>query len=393
MMGEDHLSTSELVSGLVLTNRVSKESVRPEIFCSPYDNLIRLWKAGDYTDYSDLIGSIGLMPIQSAVQAASSVNQDSRVDWVQVLEKASIRSDLAFQFDKHAKKLRRGEDIDAPNLISQLNKLSKVESKVQTLYSIKEETVAFLPTGWRAFDENLVGLPKVGLVVIGAPPKTGKTTSLIKISVSFIRKYPDKKALLFSFEMPAGEYKKRIHDLNLVHPLTEEEENRILICEEIMSVDAMANVTAGFAKDNIGLVGIDFVDFLVQDVMDEQKMTHCYLTCATLAKQLSIPVILLSQLNGYYQGGLPRPIHLRFTRMAEALSWMVLMLYNPAQDYFEKKDAGLPITIGKAYIIAWLIRGGFPNHLEDSPGAIQISWSGKTGWMDRGSWRTLQKGE
>jgi hypothetical protein len=389
-VGEDHLSTSELVCGLVLTNRISKESVRPEIFCSPYESIIRIWKKENYTDYSDLIGSVGLMPIQSAIQAASSVN-GAKVDWVQVLEKASIRSELAFQFDKYAKKLRRGEDIEAPNLISQLNKLNKVETKVQTLLSITEETESFIPTGWRAFDENLVGLPKVGLVVIGAPPKTGKTTSLIKLSVCFIRKHLDKKVLLFSFEMPAAEYKKRINELNAAHPLTEEEQSRILICESLMSVDEMANVSAGYAKENLGLVGIDFVDFMIQDVTDEQKMTHCYMVSAALAKQLSIPVILLSQLNGYYQGGIPRPVHLRFTRMAEALSWMILMVYNPAQDYFEKKDTSLPITIGKAYILCWGVRGGFKNHIEDSPGAIQVSWNGRTGWSDRGVWRVLSK--
>lgn len=389
-MPEDFLACSEIVTGLVLTNRISKESVRPEIFTSPYDGIIRIWKKENYTDYSELIGSVGLMPIQSAIQAASSVN-GSKIDWIQVLEKASIRSELAFSFDKFAKKLRRGEDIDAPSLISHLNKLGKVETKVQTLFNIKEETESFIQTGWSAIDTHLGGIPKIGLIVLGAPPKTGKTTSLAKLSVSFVRKYLDKKALIFSFEMPASEYKKRLNELNAAHPLTEDEQNRILICEEIMSADEMANVAAGYAKENVGLIGIDFVDFMVQDVMDEQKMTHCYLTCATLAKQLSIPVILLSQLNGYYQGGLPRPIHLRFTRMAEALSWAVLMLYNPAQDYFEKRDAGLPITLGKAYIIAWLLRGGFQNHLEDSPGAIQINWSGKTGWGEKGLWRTLQR--
>jgi hypothetical protein len=350
---EDHLSCSELVCGLVLSKRISKESVRPEIFASPYDSVIRVWQKNNYDTYEELIGQIGLMPIQTALAAASSVN-GAKIDWVQLLEKSSIRSDLALQFDKQAKKLRRGEDIDGPNLISRMNKLSKVETKVQTLFNIKEETESFILTGWSAIDTHLGGIPKIGLVVLGAPPKTGKTTSLAKLSVSFVRKYMDKKVLIFSFEMPASEYKKRLNELNVTHPLTEDEQNRILICEEIMSADEMANVAAGYAKENIGLVGIDFVDFMVQDVMDEQKMTHCYLTCATLAKQLSIPVILLSQLNGYYQGGLPRPIHLRFTRMAEALSWAVLMLYNPAQDYFEKRDAGLPITLGKAYILAWL---------------------------------------
>ena len=391
-MGEDHLSTSELVCGLILSKRIDKSCVRPELFASPYDSIIRTWKANDFDTYDQLIGQCGLMPLQSALQAAQSVSElNSKIDWIQVLEKASIRSELAFSFDKQAKKLRRGEDIDAPTLISNLNKLNKVESKVRSLNLITEETESFIETGWNAIDTHLGGLPKVGLVVIGAPPKTGKTTSLIKLSVCFIRKYPDKKVLLFSFEMPASEYKHRILDLNAAHPLTEEEQSRILICESLMSVDEMANVAAGYAKENIGLIGIDFVDFLVQSVMDESQMTHCYMTSAALAKQLGIPVILLSQLNGFYQGGLPRPVHLRFTRMAEALSWMVLMLYNPAQDYFEKKDAGLPITIGKAYIIAWLVRGGYPNHLEDCPGAIQINWSGKGGWGERGSWRVLAR--
>lgn len=115
------------------------------------------------------------------------------------------------------------------------------------------------------------------------------------------------------------------------------------------------------------------------------------------AKQLHIPIILLSQLSYKYQGGLPHPDHLRYTSLAKALAWMIIMLYNPSSDFYEE-DSGvadmLPIVEDKAYMILWKVRGGFRKHINDSPGAIQIAFRGDKGWGDKTSersWYSLKK--
>jgi hypothetical protein len=113
------------------------------------------------------------------------------------------------------------------------------------------------------------------------------------------------------------------------------------------------------------------------------------------AKQLHCPIVALAQLSGNYQGGVPRPQYLRYTRLAEALAWQIIMLYNPSEDYFaDDTDSDLlPIVDGFGYAICWKVRGGFRKHKGESPGAISIPFKGSKGWhpKDEGRWFSLRK--
>jgi hypothetical protein len=96
---------------------------------------------------------------------------------------------------------------------------------------------------------------------------------------------------------------------------------------------------------------------------------------------LKIPVVLLSQLNRNYTGGLPRPIHLRYTGLAEAVSWGIWMTYNPYTEFHACDDSILPPLTDKGYILAWKMRGGMQRH-DNKPGAICLGWNGATGWAE-----------
>ena len=72
-----------------------------------------------------------------------------------------------------------------------------------------------------------------------------------------------------------------------------------------------------------------------------------------------------------------------------------MMLYDPATDWTtEDQDEELTIVDGHAYIIVWKVRGGFRKHIEDSPGAICITFRGALGWHgSKSRWFTLKKYE
>jgi hypothetical protein len=140
------------------------------------------------------------------------------------------------------------------------------------------------------------------------------------------------------------------------------------------------------------MIGVDFADLMIVDEENsEAAMANIYRIMAQMAKSMRLPVFLLSQLSRGYTGGLPRPNHIRYTSLAEALSWQILMLYNPNTDWSEESGkVDLPREAGKGYILAWACRGGFRNH--DGPGAIEVDWDGGSGWGKKAiRWHPLTK--
>lgn len=372
---ENHQGVSEIVAGLVLEGRIPSESVRPDLFAEPYGEMIKSISQGEKRK-EVLLSKIGYVAYEAAVQASSSIN-GSPINWVELLERAKLKEDVALGLEKFAKKLRKGIDCTFDQLIAQMRMLENDESRLIPLSEIEEESESYLPTGWIGFDNHLIGLPKIGLCTLGASPGQGKTTFMIKIAASFIKTYPDKRIVINTLEMPSKEFKKRFSQLA---KLSKSSQDRILVCEEIMSVEAVANLAS--SVENIGLLCVDFADLMITDDISESEMAKIYRVLAKTAKNLRIPVLLISQLSRGYIGGLPRPRHLRWTSLAEALSWMILMVYSPMTDFSEKSDETLPNIPGTNYIIAWKARGGFLQHPQDSPGAIQFKFTGAKGWSE-----------
>jgi replicative DNA helicase len=108
-----------------------------------------------------------------------------------------------------------------------------------------------------------------------------------------------------------------------------------------------------------------------------------YRTLSMLAKKTGIPVVLISQLNrATYTGGVPKVNHLRYSGMAEAMSALILLIYNPSNIYAGfTPTTELATVLGYGYLIVGKSRFGFKH---GGPGAIQIGWSKEdaSGWAD-----------
>jgi replicative DNA helicase len=263
------------------------------------------------------------------------------------------------------------------------------------LSEIEPGEIAFKETGFTAIDKHLGGLPIVGQVIVAAQTSTGKTSFMIGLASCWAKKHQKENVAIFTLEMMKEEIARRFDEIYL---LNNETKDRIQINDAIVTPEEV--IAKASTIENLGLVCVDFADLLIKGETTESAMAHIYRTFMLGAKTLGCPVVLLSQLNRGYSGGIPRPSDIRYTGLAEALGWMILMLYNPATDWFSEEDTKdksgkeiLTMREGYAYILAWKCRGGFRFHPNDSPGAIQINFNGKRGWRtdSEGKWFDLRK--
>lgn len=372
-MGQDQESLSEIVFGQLLAHRIVQEAVNPAMFVAPYDRGVELLLAGKPAEMITI--KIGPGAMQAAYDAAQATLGGMNLDYVAMLDMAGKKNKLSDRLVNIAKKLRQGDDVDLTEIIEQWNVMNTQAFDMISMWDIQADSEPYIASGWAAVDRHLIGVPKTGLVTVGGSPGVGKTTFLIRLVKSFLHLYMDKIVDIFTLEMPGAEFKYRA--VNMCE-FTEDEQKRAIVCDQMLTVEEVSS-RAARSGDKLGMVVIDFADLMVRGEMSEPEMAKIYLTCYSLAKRLQIPVVLISQLNRNYTGGIPRPTNLRYTSLAEALSWSILMPYNPATSFNSTNDLTLVPVAGRAYLICWKMRGGIQRH-DNMPGAICLDWSGAKGW-------------
>ena len=387
-----HRDVSEIVAGMILTKRKSPNEVRPEIFFGVYSDLIKLYKGG-VTQTEDLVTKVGLDTIQTALHAVESVNGLGDSDWVKILEKTASNNLASIRLEKRGRKGQAGDEIDWAEIRKIMREAqANVGASYVPLLDVEPGEVPFIQSGWNPIDYHLGGIPEVGVIVVGGHPGVGKTSFMGRMAGQFARQYPDKVVAIHSIEMILRELAMRFQEIDV---LPDKVKSRILLDETPIQPEEL--ITRAATIENLGIVFVDFLDLMVVE-NSESAYAHVYKTLMFGAKQLHCPIVALAQLSGNYQGGIPRPQYLRYTRLAEALSWMIIMLYNPSEDYFaddnHKDNEILPITDKKGYAVCWKVRGGFRKHKDESPGAIMIPFKGSKGWHpdERGKWFSLRKG-
>ena len=139
---------SEVVAGLVLTNRLSSTAVRPEIFWGEYENMIKLIKQG-VIEPEELTSKIGFGPVQASIEASKSVNGLGNMNWVSILETSHAEYTAGVQLEKMGRKLQKGDGADWAIL-------NKISSKAQEgiggdfvpLSEVKGGKLPFIESGW-----------------------------------------------------------------------------------------------------------------------------------------------------------------------------------------------------------------------------------------------------
>lgn len=222
-----------------------------------------------------------------------------------------------------------------------------------------------LVTGFGDLDRRIFGLNRSDLIILAARPGMGKTSFALNIAVNVAKKYRDKSVCVFSLEMSKEQLVSRIMSSEaqvsteimrtgkLPAGSTEEMDRVIKITQGLQSLDIYiddtpgTNVSAIKAKlrrvKNLGLIVIDYLQLMNSTgnyhgnrVSEISEITR---SLKIMAKELNVPVIVLSQLaRGTEQRPDKRPLmsDLRDSGSIEQDADIVMFLYR--NSYYDKTD-------------------------------------------------------
>lgn len=371
------LDQTEIVSGFILNGKLDPHAVNPDDLYPPYPEIIPILRDGGTVE--DVVSKCGFSIVRDAKAAAESVNGEvPPLGWLKMLEESASRYKSGVDIEKVAKELQAGKEVDLGKLLQYTSQIQLGYRSLTPLSEVEPEEGIWIKTGYQPIDEEIGGIPKAGLTIIAASPGVGKTTLMLKILISMIRKHKKKKVALFSLEMLMSQIVHRY--LAMDKTITKEERSRILASESsYTSGEIYALASRAAATENLAAIGIDFADLMVEGEQTEAVMGVIYRSLSILAKQTGIPVILVCQLNRTtYSGGIPKINHIRYSSMAEMMASLIMLLYNPNAIVADRSaDTMLPPEEGRGYLIEGKSRFGFK---KGSPIAIKLEWDGKDGW-------------
>jgi len=212
--------------------------------------------------------------------------------------------------------------------------LSKAATHVDQL---KESggAITGLPTGYQDFDEMTSGLQPADLVVIAGRPSMGKTMIAMNIAENAAMKSDKKPVLIFSMEMPGEALALRMisslgrldHHRLRTGRLADSDWPRIgsvvnMLSQTKLFIDDTPALTPAelrtrarrLAREHgsLGLIVVDYLQLMQSSNNRDNRVaeiSEISRALKTLAKELHVPVIALSQLNrGLEQRPDKRPV-------------------------------------------------------------------------------------
>ncbi|WP_208560516.1 replicative DNA helicase [Marinilactibacillus kalidii] len=324
----------------------------------------------------DIGGTPYLADIATAVPTAANVEYYSKI----VEERAILRRLIQTATEIAT----RGYDEagDLPNLLDDAErKILEVSEKRsrsgfvnieevlrETINNIDElfqndEEITGISTGYKALDQMTAGLHEDELIILAARPGVGKTAFALNVAQNIGTK-TDETVAIFSLEMGAEQLVNRmlcaegtINASNLrTGKLTEEEFTKLFVAMGSLSkANIYIDDTPGIRtaeirakcrrlkqeRGSLGLVVIDYLQLIEGSGKEsrQQEVSDISRQLKKLAKELSVPVVALSQLSrGVEQRQDKRPIlsDLRESGSIEQDADIVAFLYR--DDYYRNED-------------------------------------------------------
>jgi|SRR5690348_2939225 len=362
----DWLSASEIVFGLLLERSESPNKYHRDLFVSPYDDGFDVIKKHGL-DETKIIQAVGISSFQACKAAADSLNgTKNEVDWCALIKKASTTYLVAEEMETAAKGLRRGREVNLLPIIEHMKNASKPDSIGLVLASDidLDDVEELMECGWKAIDENLGGIPVAGIVQVGAETGYGKSFMSMKLVEKFLTRWPEKKAAIYSLEMPKQQYLSRGCRM---YPGFSKVMDRIYVSSDVVTIDDIGIEAA--ARD-VDIIIIDYVDYLVEGEGSEGAYGAVYKAMNEITRTLEIPVINIAQLNrNQYSDPIPRKYQFRYSGMAENVAsqiWCLASFYND-----DDTDGEFIYIEDSMYIICWKQRAGWEAK-HRGPGAIVL---------------------
>ncbi|MBI4993953.1 replicative DNA helicase [Candidatus Wolfebacteria bacterium] len=245
------------------------------------------------------------------------------------------------------------------NFVSLKDELPIAYERIEKLHH-GEKGLRGVPTGFDGIDHYLSGLQKSDLVILGARPSLGKTTFALDIARNAAAK--NHGVAIFSLEMSREQVVDRLISAEARVPLWKlrtgrlSEETDFLAIQE--SLDKLSQMPI-FIDDtpspnilqlrsmarrlqaehhNLGLIIIDYVQLIMPRTNSEnivQQFTEISHGLKSLARELNLPVLAISQLNrAVDQREIKKP---RLSDLRETGSWeqdadVVMFIYRKDKD-------------------------------------------------------------
>lgn len=290
--------------------------------------------------------------------------------------------------------------VDAHNLIDRLEGQCGHDSHLRDMDALMNATLAQaatrmeksrngitgIPTGLTALDKMTAGWQNGDLTVIAARPSVGKTAFALHLALAAARAaHP---VVVYSLEMQgerlgdrwllsAGQTNAHLWKSGKLTPQefaeaqqTAAELARLPICVDDSPDISMDKVRSSArllqSKGRCGLIIIDYLQLCDMQTTQmnrnrEQEVAQASRKAKLLAKELNVPVILLSQLNRMSERtGMQRPelSQLRESGAIEQDADQVMLLYRPALAHIvTDKESGYP-TEGLGIVIMAKHRNG-----------------------------------
>ncbi len=253
--------------------------------------------------------------------------------------------------------------------------LANAVDKIETLYE-QEGNITGASTGFTDLDELTSGLQPSDLIIVAGRPSMGKTTIAMNMAENIAIK-GDKPVAVFSMEMPGDALAMRMMsslgriDQNKVRTgkLEDDEWPRLtsainLLAETKLFIDDTPALTPTEVRararrltrehGQLGLIVLDYLQLMQSPSSGEnrvQQISDISRGLKALAKELSVPVVALSQLNrNLEQRPNKRPVmsDLRESGAIEQDADLIVFVYRDEVYNEDSPDKGIAeIIIGK----------------------------------------------
>ncbi|CUX96288.1 Replicative DNA helicase [Candidatus Gullanella endobia] len=290
----------------------------------------------------------------------------------------------------------RANKNEGPKSIDRV--LEHTLARIEEFHKKPHDGVTGVSSGYLDLDKKTAGLQKSDLIIVAARPSMGKTTFAINLCENATLTEP-KPVLIFSLEMPSEQIMIRmLASLSRVDQtrirtgqLDDEDWARIssamgiLIEKRNMYIDDSSSLTPMEMRsrarrifrehDGLSLIMIDYLQLMrVPSLSDNRNLEIAEISRSlkSLAKELQVPVLALSQLNrSLEQRADKRPVNsdLRESGSIEQDADLIMFIYRD-EVYHENSDMK-----GIAEIILGKQRNG-------PIGTIRLTFNGKLSRFD-----------
>ncbi|WP_052749132.1 replicative DNA helicase [Arsukibacterium ikkense] len=257
------------------------------------------------------------------------------------------------------------------------NILAKTIDKIDALFRSPQTGVTGLSSGYMDLDKMTNGFQPSDLIIVAARPSMGKTTFAMNLC-EHAAITSDKPVLIFSLEMPSDQIMMRmLASLGRINQtkvrtgqLEDEDWARLSSAIELLNskgkmyIDDASGLTPTevrsrarrVAREHGGLsmIMVDYLQLMTVPGLSENRtleIAEISRSLKSLAKELKVPVIALSQLNrGLEQRADKRPVNsdLRESGSIEQDADLIMFIYRDEVYHEDSAEKGLAeIIIGK----------------------------------------------